>query len=70
MTLTVVPMTLVLYGLLYRRQRKEVLEPLALHPRRNRLAFLAFLTVYQALMSAMSLRGYAQELFARRYDWK
>jgi biofilm PGA synthesis N-glycosyltransferase PgaC len=70
MTLAVLPVTLSLYLLLYRTQRRNVLAALRLRPRRDPLAFLAFLTIYQALMSAMSLRGYTQQLLRRRRIWK
>jgi biofilm PGA synthesis N-glycosyltransferase PgaC len=70
MTLAVLPMTLLLYFLLYRRQKRTVFVPLALTPRRDIGAFLLFATVYQAFMSAMAVRRYAQYLLNRRLTWK
>jgi biofilm PGA synthesis N-glycosyltransferase PgaC len=70
MTLAVMPMTLLLYGLLYRIQKRTVFGPLGLRPRRDVGAFLLFLTVYQAVMSLVSVRGYAQHLAGRRHIWK
>jgi biofilm PGA synthesis N-glycosyltransferase PgaC len=70
MTLAVLPMTLALYGLLYRRQKRKVFRPLALRPRKDALAMVLFVTVYQAFMSVMSVRGYAQHLMRRKHTWK
>lgn len=70
MTLAVVPMTLLLYYLLYRTQRRGVLARLGLVARRDPVGFLLFTTVYQAFMSAMAVRGYVQHLVKRRFAWK
>ena len=70
MTVAVLPMTMFVYGLLLHFQRRRVLEPLGLVHRRNALAFVIFLVFYQALMSATSVYGYAQELFGRKRSWK
>jgi biofilm PGA synthesis N-glycosyltransferase PgaC len=70
MTVTVLPVTLFVYWLLYRFQRRQVLEPLGLVARRDHGGFLLFLLGYQALMSTMSVLGYAQQLLHRRRNWK
>ena len=70
LAISVVPVNVVLYVLLFRRQRRTVLEPLGLYPRRDRLSLVLFLLAYQAVLSAMSLRGYAQHLLHRRLVWK
>jgi len=70
MTLAVIPMTLALYGLMYRRQKRQVLHPLGLRPRRDAVAFLLFLTIYQVFMSVMSVRGYTQHAMRRKHTWK
>ena len=70
MTLAVIPMTLLLYLLLYRVQKRTVFEPLGLRARRDLPAFLLFVTVYQALMSVMSVRGYGQHVMRRKHTWK
>ncbi len=70
MTVAVLPMTVVVYGVLLHFQRRRVLEPLGLVHRRSAGAFLIFLVFYQALMSATSIYGYAQELFGRKRSWK
>ena len=69
-TIAVLPLTLVVYGLLFRYQRKRVFEPLGMHVRRNVAGFFLFLTVYQAFMSAFSVVGYAQEFAGARRRWK
>jgi biofilm PGA synthesis N-glycosyltransferase PgaC len=70
MTLAVLPLTVLLYVLLYQRQKRAVFGPLALRPRRDVRFFLLFLTIYQVFMSAMAVRGYAQHLLRRRHTWK
>lgn len=70
MTIAVLPLTLVVYGLLFRYQRKRVFEPLGMHVRHNVAGFLLFLIVYQTFMSAFSMIGYAQEFVGARRRWK
>ena len=69
-TLTVLPVTLVVYGGLRRHQRVQVFGPLGLRVRKNRIGYIAFLLVYQALCSVASLAGYLQELAGTRRRWK
>jgi biofilm PGA synthesis N-glycosyltransferase PgaC len=69
-TLAVLPLTMVVNGILYTFQRRQVFDLLGLRIRRNRLGFLAFVTVYQMLMSPISVVGYAQELLRLRRRWK
>ena len=70
MTVAVVPMTMLVYGLLHHYQLRNVLKPLGLTHRRNGCALVLFLFGYQALMSLASVRGYLQELFQRQRAWK
>lgn len=70
MTIAVLPLTFVVYGLLFHYQRKRVFEPLGLHVRRNVVAFFLFLLIYQCLMSTFSVVGYGQELIGTRRRWK
>ncbi len=70
MTIAVVPLTVLAYAFLFRRQWRDVFKPLGLRVRKNVLALVAFLFVYQILMSAVSVRGYAQELFGLSRKWK
>ncbi|HXC80059.1 MAG TPA: glycosyltransferase [Candidatus Acidoferrum sp.] len=70
MTALVLPLTLLVYGLLFRHQRRHVFEPLGLRMRQNRTGFLLFLFVYQMFMSSFSIIGYAQELLGTRRRWK
>jgi len=70
MAVAVLPMNLALYLALYGRQRRSVLAPLGLRPRRDVPALLLFLTGYQALLSVLSLRGYVQHWLGRRPAWK
>lgn len=70
MTVAVLPMTLLVYGVLYRHQVTRVFAPLGLKVRRNPVGLLLFVVVYQAFMSAFSVLGYAQELTRRARHWK
>ncbi len=64
------PLTAVVYGLLHRWQVRHVFRPFGLRVRRNRLALVAFLLAYQAIMSPVALVGYGQELAGARRRWK
>ncbi len=70
MTLAVLPMTLALYLLLFRVQKRSVFEPLGLRARKDFWGFVLFVSIYQVFMSAMSIRGYAQHVLNRRHTWK
>lgn len=70
MTVAVIPLTAIAYGILFRRQWRDVFKPLGLRVRKNWLALVAFLLVYQILMSTVSVRGYTQELLRARRKWK
>lgn len=70
MTLAVMPLTAVVYGILYRHQRTRVFEPLGLKVRRNRIAMVLFLLLYQPIMSAVSVTGYVQEVLRLRRKWR
>lgn len=70
MTIAVLPLMALAYGVLFHRQWQYVFKPLGLHVRKNWLALLAFLLVYQILMSMASVRGYVQELLGARRQWK
>lgn len=70
MTIAVLPLTVLAYGLLFSRQWRDVFKPLGLKVRRSWLALVVFLFVYQVFMSAVSVRGYAQELLGFNRKWK
>jgi biofilm PGA synthesis N-glycosyltransferase PgaC len=70
MTAAVLPLTLAVYGILYRYQRKQVFEPLGLRVRRNIFGLVLFVCVYQLIMSTVSVVGYAQQISGRRRRWK
>ncbi|MGZ4677109.1 MAG: glycosyltransferase family 2 protein [Acidimicrobiia bacterium] len=69
-TLLVLPVTVVVYGGLRHHQRTKVFGPLGLSVRRNRVGYVAFLLLYQALCSVASIAGYLQELAGTRRRWK
>lgn len=69
-TLLVLPLTAFVYGGLRLHQRRKVFAPLDLRVRKNRIGYVAFLLLYQALCSVASVAGYAQELAGTRRRWK
>lgn len=69
-TIAVLPVTLAVYGLLHRFQRRQVFEPLGLRVRRNGVGFFLFVAMYQMMMSSVSVVGYAQQLVGTRRRWK
>ncbi|MBS4201619.1 glycosyltransferase family 2 protein [Bacillus sp. FJAT-49732] len=70
MTLFVLPLTLLSYGILYVYQSKFVFKPLNLKVRKNIIGFIIFILAYQMIMSPTSVFGYVQELFKFRRKWK
>lgn len=70
MTAAVLPLSLAVYGILYRYQRRQVFESQGLQVRRNLLGFFLFVVVYQFIMSTVSVVGYAQQLAHTRRRWK
>ena len=69
MVVSVVWLSVALNLLLFRRQKRRVLEPLGLRPRRDALGFVLFLLGYQPMLSVLAVRGYAQHLLHRRPAW-
>jgi len=70
MTIAVLPLTALAYTVLFHRQWHHVFKPLGLRVRKNWSALIAFLFVYQIMMSLASVRGYLQELLGVRRQWK
>ena len=70
MTVAVLPMTFIVYGILFHYQNRRVFKPLGLRVRRNFLGLFLFVVVYQVFMSSFSVIGYAQEFTRRARRWK
>ena len=70
MALLVLPLTLACFSILYFFQLNVVFKRLNLKVRKNFVGFLVFMVAYQAIMSTVSLYGYAQELFHTKRIWK
>jgi biofilm PGA synthesis N-glycosyltransferase PgaC len=68
-TLTVLPITLLVYGGLRTYQTRHVFGSLNLVARRNRFGYVAFLLGYQVLCSTASLAGYAQHIVGAQRRW-
>jgi len=69
-TLTVLPVTLLMYGGLRSFQARHVFDPMDLQVRRIRWGYVAFLLGYQVLCSFASLAGYGQHLAGAHRRWK
>ncbi|WP_041100871.1 glycosyltransferase [Bacillus badius] len=70
MTLLVLPLTVISYGLLYMYQKNYVFNNLDLRIRKNKLGFVLFILFYQMIMSPVSVWGYLQELFKSKRVWE
>ncbi len=70
MTVAVLPVTLLVYGVLFHYQNQRVFKPLGLRVRKSALSLFLFVILYQAFMSAFSVLGYVQELTRRARRWK
>lgn len=68
MTLFVLPLALIMYSIMYRKQL-AVFRSIDLKVRRNYLGGLLFAVTYQMIMSPASLTGYFAELLNRRKVW-
>ncbi|WP_435922170.1 glycosyltransferase family 2 protein [Paenibacillus sp. DYY-L-2] len=68
-TLFVLPLTFAQNYILYRFQ-KDVFRSLNLRIRKNIFGFLAYVLLYQIMMSPVSVYGYLQELFQSKRVWK
>ena len=68
MTLFVLPLALIMYSIMYRKQL-AVFRNSALRVRRNYLGGILFAITYQMIMSPASLMGYFTELLNRRKVW-
>jgi len=67
-TLLVIPLTFLIFLLVYRKQKK-VFDELNLKVRRNQFGFFLFLIVYQAIMSPICVTGYCKELVGVKKRW-
>ncbi|WP_145020655.1 glycosyltransferase [Paenibacillus sp. Y412MC10] len=69
MTVLVLPLTFAVNFILYLYQRR-VFKALDLKIRKNYLGFIAYVLLYQMIMSPVSVWGYIQEMFKLRRVWK
>ncbi|MGG4507106.1 glycosyltransferase [Heyndrickxia sporothermodurans] len=70
MTLLVLPLTLISFGVLYLYQKRFVFRPLNLKIRNNTIGFICFILFYQIIMSPVSTYGYIQEFLKMERKWK
>lgn len=68
-TLLVLPLNVAVTMIMYSYQVR-VFSRLNLRVRRNRLGLLAYIVVYQMIISPISVWGYVQELFQMRRVWR
>jgi biofilm PGA synthesis N-glycosyltransferase PgaC len=69
-SMLVIPITLVVFELLRRWQDRNVFRRLGVRPEHDKRGFIGYLFGYQALTSAASLRGYAQQITGTGRRWK
>jgi biofilm PGA synthesis N-glycosyltransferase PgaC len=69
-SMLIIPITLAVYGLLRRWQDRNVFRILGVRPEPDRRGFIGYLFGYQALTSAASLQGYAQQIGGAGRRWK
>lgn len=70
LTLLVLPLTMVSFGILYFFQKKFVFRHLNLRIRKNKRGLILFIVFYQMIMSPVSVWGYMQEIFKLKRVWK
>jgi biofilm PGA synthesis N-glycosyltransferase PgaC len=70
MTLFVLPLIVLSYGLLYFYQRNYVFKNLNLKIRKNKIGIILFVLCYQMIMSPVSVWGYMQEFFKLKRVWE
>lgn len=68
-TLLVLPLTFIQNFILYRYQ-SQVFRSLNLRIRKNLFGFIAYVLLYQMVMSPVSVYGYVQEALQRKRIWK
>jgi biofilm PGA synthesis N-glycosyltransferase PgaC len=68
LTLLVVPMAFLIILVMYQKQ-KAVFDTLNLQVRTNRMGFLIYMIIYQAIMSPICVIGYTQELLGATKRW-
>ncbi len=68
MTLLVLPLVVVVAMAMYQKQERAFRE-LGLRVRRNRLGFIAWLLLYQFLMSPVAMLGYMREILGTTKRW-
>jgi poly-beta-1,6-N-acetyl-D-glucosamine synthase len=69
-TLVVLPFTFAVYSMIHVWQVRRVFRPLGLRVRHNRLGFIAYLIIFQAIASPTAIYGYGQYAFGTRRRWK
>lgn len=70
MTLLVLPLTFMIYALLYFYQKHYVFQNLHLKVRKNKLGFILYILCYQMIMSPVSVWGYLQEFLKLKRVWE
>jgi biofilm PGA synthesis N-glycosyltransferase PgaC len=68
MTLAVLPLNVVIFSIMYRRQRRSF-EHAGLKVRQHAVGFFVYLLGFQLIMSPVSVAGYVQEMFHATRRW-
>ena len=69
-SMLLLPITLAVFGFLQRWQARHVFRTLDIQPKPDKRGFVGYLFVYQVLVSAAALRGYAHFLAGSGRRWR
>ena len=69
-SMLVIPMAVLVYGVLRRWQERHVFRRFDVHPKRDIRGFWGYLFAYRALTGTASMRGYAQYLTGAARHWR
>lgn len=69
-TLFTLPLTVIMFSVLYFKEKNYVFDKLGLKVRNHKGSFILFILTYQFIMSPISLIGYFQEIFKIKRKWK
>lgn len=70
MTLLLLPLTILMFGILFGKEYRTVFKLMNLKVRKHFFSFFVFLFTYQLIMSPISFIGYIQEFLKIKRRWK
>jgi len=70
MTLVLLPITVLMFAIMYRIEYKQVFKPLGLKVRKHYCGLAAYILYYSVILSPICIYGYWQELIGSKRKWK